>query len=121
MCGCVGRLALLTAGDAQRPLRNWSDSLQRRAAPSAVRAFKKLPPEVQKRVRRALEKLAGDAARQGRVRGKTVTTIHSVSDSCHRLRVGDYRVMYDVIEEVQVILVLGVVHRGDRERWIRNR
>jgi mRNA-degrading endonuclease RelE of RelBE toxin-antitoxin system len=35
--------------------------------------------------------------------------------------VGDYRVMYDVIENDQVILVLGVVHRGDLERCLRNR
>lgn len=29
--------------------------------------------------------------------------------------------MYDIIEEDRVVLVLGVVHRGDLERWIRNR
>jgi mRNA-degrading endonuclease RelE of RelBE toxin-antitoxin system len=34
---------------------------------------------------------------------------------------GDYRVMYDVIETDRVKLVLGVVHRGDLERWLRNR
>jgi mRNA-degrading endonuclease RelE of RelBE toxin-antitoxin system len=44
-----------------------------------------------------------------------------VSDSFHRLRIGDYRVMYDTIDEDRVILVLGVVHRGDLERWIRSR
>ena len=48
-------------------------------------------------------------------------TIQGVGDSFHRLRVGDYRVMYDVIDEDRVILVLGIVHRGDLERWIRNR
>lgn len=48
-------------------------------------------------------------------------TISGVSDSFHRLRVGDHRVMYEVIEADRVILVLGVVHRGDLERWIRNR
>ncbi len=29
--------------------------------------------------------------------------------------------MYDVITEDQVILVLGIVQRGDLERWLRNR
>jgi hypothetical protein len=29
--------------------------------------------------------------------------------------------MYDVVEQDHVILVLGIVHRGDLERWIRNR
>lgn len=29
--------------------------------------------------------------------------------------------MYDVIEQDRVILVLGIVHRGDLERWLRTR
>jgi hypothetical protein len=29
--------------------------------------------------------------------------------------------MYDIIDEDRVILVLGIVHRGELERWIRNR
>jgi hypothetical protein len=29
--------------------------------------------------------------------------------------------MYDVLDEEEVVLVLGIVHRGDLERWIRNR
>ena len=53
--------------------------------------------------------------------GKAVKTIQGTNDSFHRLRVGDHRVMYDVIQEDQVILVLGIVHRSDLERWLRNR
>lgn len=69
----------------------------------------------------ALEKLARDAARSGRIGGKSVKTIQGVSDSFHRLRVGDYRVMYDAIDAERVILVLGIVHRADLARWIRSR
>jgi len=29
--------------------------------------------------------------------------------------------MYDVINEDRVILVLGIVHRSDLERWMRSR
>jgi len=29
--------------------------------------------------------------------------------------------MYDIIEQDEVVLVLGIVHQGDLERWIRNR
>ena len=86
-----------------------------------MRAFKKLPPQVRTRVRRALEKLADDVASTGRIGGKSVKTIHGVSDEFHRLRVGDHRVMYDVIDDDRVILVLGIVHRSDLERWLRNR
>ena len=60
-------------------------------------------------------------AKPGRVGGKGVKTIRGVADSFHRLRVGDYRIMYDVIEKDRVVLVLGVVHRTDLERWLRNR
>lgn len=31
----------------------------------------------------------------------------------------DHRVMYDVIEDDRVVLVLGVVHRTDLERWLK--
>ncbi len=80
-----------------------------------------MPPDARTRIRRALEKLSQDVAKPGRIGGKSVKTIQGGSDSFHRLRVGDYRVMYDVIDEDRVILILGVVHRGDLERWIRER
>lgn len=76
---------------------------------------------MQGRVKRALDKLARDAASPGRIGGKGVKTIQGVSDSFHRSRVGDHRVMYDVIDEDRVVLVLGIVHRGDLERWLRGR
>jgi mRNA-degrading endonuclease RelE of RelBE toxin-antitoxin system len=50
-----------------------------------------------------------------------VRTIQGAADSFHRLRVGDYRVMYDVIAADRVLLVLGIVHRSDLERWLRSR
>jgi len=79
-----------------------------------------LPDDVRPRVREALEGLAEQAAAGKRIGGKKVKTIRGVSDSFHRLRVGDYRVMYDVHED-RVVLVLGIVPRGDLERWLRNR
>lgn len=86
-----------------------------------MRAFKKLTPEVKERLRLSLERLALNAASPGRIGGKAVKTIQGAGDAFHRLRVGDYRIMYDVIEGERVILVLGIVHRSDLERWIRNR
>ena len=90
-------------------------------SPSAAREFRKLVPQVRLRLRRALERLAGDVATPGGVGGKAVRTIQGAGDSFHRLRVGDYRVMYDVVVEDRVLLVLGIVHRSDLERWLRNR
>ena len=90
-------------------------------SPAAARAFAKLTPSDRARVRRALERLALAVARTGRMRGKSVKTIKGTRDSFHRLRVGDLRVMYDVLERDCVCLVLGIVHRRDLERWLRNR
>jgi len=83
--------------------------------------FGSLEPDARHRVRQALERLAIDVATPGRVGGKSVRSIKGASDSFHLLRVGDHRVMYDVIPEDHVIVVLGIVHRRDLERWLRNR
>ena len=48
-------------------------------------------------------------------------SIRGTVDSFHRLRIGDYRVMYDVLDVEHVVLVLGIVDRADLERWLRNR
>jgi mRNA-degrading endonuclease RelE of RelBE toxin-antitoxin system len=50
-----------------------------------------------------------------------VKAVRGRADRFFRLRVGDYRVMYDVIDEGRAILVLGIVHRRDLERWLRAR
>ena len=83
--------------------------------------MKKLNPQARNRIRAALERLAKDAAKPRRIEGKAVETIRGVADAFHRLRIGDYRIMYDVIDADRVVLVLGVVHRADLERWLRNR
>lgn len=90
-------------------------------APVAAKTLKKVSPDARARITEALERLADDASPPGLIGGKTVRTIHGVADSFHRLRVGDYRVVYDSLDEIHVILVLGIVQRADLERWIRNR
>lgn len=62
-----------------------------------------------------------DVARPGRISGKAVRSIRGSRDSFYRLRAGDVRVMYDIIGEDRVILVLGIVDRGELERWLRSR
>ena len=48
-------------------------------------------------------------------------TIRGADGTFHRLRIGDYRVMYDVIDADHAVLVLGIVDRADLERWLRSR
>jgi mRNA-degrading endonuclease RelE of RelBE toxin-antitoxin system len=76
---------------------------------------------VQARIQRSLEELAAGAATPGRIGGKRVRTIQGAADSFHRLRVGDYRIMYDVQVEDRVLHVLGIINRSDLERWLRSR
>ena len=59
--------------------------------------------------------------RPGRIAGKSVKTIRGSDDTFYRLRIGEYRVMYDVIDSDRAILVLGIVDRAELERWLRSR
>src|SRR5437764_6796323 len=99
------------------------DSYEIRVAPAAVRALKKLPADVRGRVNDALRTQGERAIRGpgGKRGGKAVKSIRGRADRFFRLRVGDYRVIYDVIDEERTLLVLGVVHRRDLERWLRGR
>ena len=73
------------------------------------------------RIRAALQRLAVDVAEPGRIGGKSVKSIRGTGDKFHRLRVGDFRIMYDVLDDERVLLVLGIVRRGELERWLRDR
>ncbi|MBI4260109.1 MAG: type II toxin-antitoxin system RelE/ParE family toxin [Actinobacteria bacterium] len=92
-----------------------------RLAPDAERTYRRLPDSTRKRVREAVLRPAERLSEPGRRMGKSVRTIRGTADSFHRLRVGDLRVMCDVIPEDTVILVLGIVDRRDLERWLRSR
>jgi hypothetical protein len=41
--------------------------------------------------------------------GKSVKTNQGSADSLHRMRVGNHRVMYDLLDPERVLLVLGIV------------
>jgi mRNA interferase RelE/StbE len=73
--------------------------------PAAVRALKKLDPPVRRRIQGAITLLAEDprppAARA--LRGRPGL----------RVRVGDYRIIYTVADDVLLIVVVTVGHRRD--------
>ena len=75
-------------------------------APSAARAFRKLDRSVQERLAPKIDTLA----RTPRPRG--VEKLHGQTDR-YRLRVGDYRIIYETQDQVLVVLVLRVAHRRD--------
>ncbi len=75
--------------------------------PSAIHAFARLDPEVQRRLRPRIDLLAEDPRPPG---AKTLTG----SLRGHlRIRVGDYRVVYRVENDVLRVLVVRVAHRRD--------
>ena len=79
--------------------------------PAAERQLKRLDREVQRRLIRQLEKLADDPHPVGthKLRG---------SKNLYRMRVGDYRIVYEVQARRLMVLVVRIGHRRDvyRER-----
>lgn len=79
--------------------------------PSARKEVRKLDPPVRRRVIAAVESLASEPRPPGSV---TLTD----SPGWRRIRVGDYRVIYDVNDSALVVLVLRVGGRGDVYRTL---
>jgi mRNA interferase RelE/StbE len=74
--------------------------------PSAVRDMQRLPHAIQKRVAQKIDALAHDPFPRG-------STKLEASDKLRRIRVGDYRIIYQVRQEVLVVFVIRVKQRGD--------
>ncbi len=79
--------------------------------PSADRQLAKLPRDVQRRIVAAVDGLADDPRPQGVVK-------ISGDDNLWRIRVGDYRVVYEIHDDRLVVLVLRVAHRRDVYRGL---
>ena len=77
-----------------------------RYKPSAAKAFRRIHPREQQRLRSAIEDLACNPHPAG-----SVQLIDGVGE--WRVRVGDYRVIYDINDDVLVILVLRIGHRRE--------
>ena len=77
--------------------------------PSAARQIAKLPADVRKRIARRIDSLAVNPRPAG-------VKILAADEQIHRLRVGDYRVLYQVKDDVLLIIVVKVGHRRDVDR-----
>jgi mRNA interferase RelE/StbE len=82
----------------------------------ATRAFGGLPAADRARVAKALDALE----REPRPPGKQVKAIQGTHDAFLRYRVGDYRLLYEILDTERVVLVTGIVARKDLEAWIRS-
>ena len=75
-------------------------------APSAAKALRKLNRQVARRLLEAISKLAEEPRLAGGVQ-----LVGGEGEL--RIRVGDYRVVYDVIDEEVVVLILRLGHRRE--------
>ncbi len=77
----------------------------------AVKAIARLPRQDQQRIRAAIELLSHDPRPPG-------CTKFTGEESVYRVRIGNYRMLYEVVDERLVVHVVRVGHRRDvcRER-----
>jgi mRNA interferase RelE/StbE len=93
-----------------------------RLTKAAARQLMRLDQTHRERVRESLLRLASQSASPSGFRGgKSLKRIRGRGDRFYRLRVGELRIMFDLLNDERVLLVLGIVDRRDLERWLRRR
>lgn len=74
--------------------------------PSAARDLRKLPREIQRRIGRKLDELSYEPR-------PSDAKILKGNEGFLRVRVGDYRIVYGIRENVLVVLIVRIGHRKD--------
>ena len=92
-----------------------------RLLPAAVRQLRSLDEEEAQRVRSELLGQAVRSASPGSRGGKSLKAIRGRHDRFFRLRIGELRVVFDLVQEERVLRVHGIVRRRDLDRWLRGR
>lgn len=73
--------------------------------PAAVRALGKVHPEDRERIQGAIALLGQDP--------RPPKAIALSGRPCYRVRIGDYRIIYTIEDDVLLVLVLNLGHRRD--------
>lgn len=73
---------------------------------SAARALRKLERAVQVRLARAIDSLATNPRPHGAIK-------LSAEDDIYRIRAGDYRIIYSIVDRRLTVLVIAVGHRRE--------
>lgn len=71
----------------------------------AVKQLNKLSPELQGRIQVKIDELAIEPRPHGVKKLKN-------RENAYRIRVGDYRVLYDIVDNVLLIIVVEIGHRS---------
>jgi mRNA interferase RelE/StbE len=77
-----------------------------RFKPSALREFRDLPRHLQARIGERLDALSSDPHLPG------VQKLQGGEDF-HRVRVGDYRIVFAIDASTRVVFIVKIGHRGD--------
>ena len=77
-----------------------------RIAPMARRQYRKLPAEVRQRVAQALTALSAEPRPSGVVKLRG-------SNNRWRIRIGDYRIIYRIEDEIVLVTILIIAHRRE--------
>ena len=75
-------------------------------AKSAAKALLSIPKRDQKKIAKKIESLATDPP-------DPVTTKMKGDNPFHRVRIGDYRIIYEIQNDILLILILKIGHRKD--------
>lgn len=77
----------------------------------AIKALKKIPNPDRRRIVRAIDALARTPRPEG-------CTKLAGTDDYYRVRIGDYRVVYEIADRVLTVYIIRVAHRKDVYRLL---
>ena len=78
---------------------------------SAAKALKKIPKSDQKRISKAIDNLSENLPNLD-------TTKMKGDNPFHKIRVGDYRIVYEIQDDILLILIIKIGHRKDIYRHL---
>ena len=75
-------------------------------SPHAAKSFRKLPRTIQGRLYTAIDPLKDNPRLPGTEKLKG-------SDKSYRIRVGDYRILYEIVDEELIVYIIETGHRHE--------
>ncbi|MCX5748704.1 MAG: type II toxin-antitoxin system RelE/ParE family toxin [Candidatus Saganbacteria bacterium] len=72
---------------------------------TAEKKFSRLDKPTQNRIAKAIDAIS--------INPKLGTALHGALKGSYRIRIGDFRVIYEIIEKEQIVLVHAIGSRGD--------
>ena len=86
-------------------------------ASQAVRTLRKLRGEERERMVRAIDTLVVDP----RPAGKHVKALEGAPEPLLRYRVGDRRIVYEVVDAKHLIVIRGIGAQRDLDEWLKHK